>query len=124
MKKTYVTTMPDNVGAFLRASRRIAALGINITRVSYDKAVDLHTLFIELDADEDKLRIADAQLAELGYVNSPATRRGIVLLEFKLRDEPGSVTTVLELMPAIISTYPTSVRTRTAAVISDSAWAC
>ena len=80
MKKTYVTTMPDNVGAFLRASRRIAALGINITRVSYDKAVDLHTLFIELDADEDKLRIADAQLAELGYVNSPATRRGIVLL--------------------------------------------
>ena len=44
MKKTYVTTMPDNVGAFLRASRRIAALGINITRVSYDKAVDLHTL--------------------------------------------------------------------------------
>lgn len=98
MKKTYVTTMPDNVGAFLRASRRIAALGINITRVSYDKAVDLHTLFIELDADEDKLRIADAQLAELGYVNSPATRRGIVLLEFKLRDEPGSVTAVLELI--------------------------
>lgn len=98
MKKTYVTTMPDDVGAFLRASRRIAALGINITRVSYDKAVDLHTLFIELDADEERLRIADAQLAELGYVDGPATRRGIVLLEFKLRDEPGSVTAVLELI--------------------------
>ena len=46
MKKTYITTMPDHVGAFLKASRCIAALGINITRVSYNKAVDMHTLFI------------------------------------------------------------------------------
>lgn len=43
MKKTYVTTMPNHVGAFLQASRRIATLGLNITRVSYDKAVDLHS---------------------------------------------------------------------------------
>ena len=33
MKKTYVTTMPDHVGAFLKASRCMAALGLNITRV-------------------------------------------------------------------------------------------
>ena len=49
MKKTYITTMPDHVGAFLKASRCIAALGINITRVSYNKAVDMHTLFIEAE---------------------------------------------------------------------------
>ena len=49
MKKTYVTTMPDHVGAFLKASRCMAALGLNITRVSYTKAIDIHTLFIEAD---------------------------------------------------------------------------
>ena len=43
MKKSYVTTMPDNIGAFLKASRCFASLGINITRVSYNKAVDMHT---------------------------------------------------------------------------------
>ena len=59
MKKTYVTTVPDHVGAFLRASRLIAGLGINITRVSYDKAIDLHTLFIELEGDEAGLDRAD-----------------------------------------------------------------
>ena len=35
MKKTYVTSMPDDIGAFLKASKCFSALGINITRVSY-----------------------------------------------------------------------------------------
>ena len=47
MKKTYITTMPDQIGAFLKASECCAGLGINITRVSYNKAVDSHTLFID-----------------------------------------------------------------------------
>ena len=47
MKKTYVTFMPNHIGAFLKASKCFSELGINITRVSYNKAVDSHTLFIE-----------------------------------------------------------------------------
>ena len=46
MKQTFTTVMPDRIGAFLEASRVFAALGLNITRVSYNKAVDVHTLFI------------------------------------------------------------------------------
>ena len=38
MKKTYVTTVPNHIGAFLSASRLLAALDVNITRVSYNKA--------------------------------------------------------------------------------------
>lgn len=98
MKKTYVATLPDHAGAFLKASRRIAALGINITRVSYDKAIDLHTLFIEVDASAELLKKADAQLAEIGYVQSFHTAPAIALVEFTLRDEPGSVTKILELI--------------------------
>ena len=32
MKKTYVTTVPNHIGAFLSASRLLAALDVNITR--------------------------------------------------------------------------------------------
>ena len=46
MRKTYVTRMPDKAGAFLLASRIIAACGGNIARVNYNRAVDTHTLFI------------------------------------------------------------------------------
>jgi len=98
MKKTYITTMPNHIGAFLKASRCFASLGINITRVSYNKAVDSHTLFIDAEGSEDQLRTADKMLAEIGYLNNTRADSSIVLLEFRLRDVPGSVTDVLSLI--------------------------
>ena len=59
MKKTYVTTMPNHIGAFLKASRCFSALGVNITRVSYNKAVDSHILFIDAEGTEEQLKKAD-----------------------------------------------------------------
>ena len=98
MKKTYVTTMPDHVGAFLEASRCIGELGINITRVSYNKAVDMHTLFIEVNGTPEQIARADCRLREIGYLQNDDGGRSIVLLEFRLEDKPGSVTRVLELI--------------------------
>ena len=98
MKKTYITTMPNHIGAFLKASECFAALGVNITRVSYNKAVDSHTLFIDAEGSEDQLRAADDQLARIGYLQTPNNDKGIVLVEFQLKDVPGSVTEVLRLI--------------------------
>lgn len=98
MKKTYVTSMPDHIGAFLKASRCFSALGINITRVSYNKAVDSHTLFIDAEGTPDQLSKADTELAAIGYLHNGKRDSGIVLIEFCLKDEPGSVTNVLELI--------------------------
>ena len=98
MKKTYITTMPDQIGAFLKASECFAALGVNITRVSYNKAVDSHTLFIDAEGSEEDLRRADEQLKEIGYLQTSGAGSGIVLLEFLLKDVPGSVTEVLRLI--------------------------
>lgn len=98
MKKTYVTTMPDHVGAFLKASHAFAALGINITRVSYNKAVDMHTLFIEAEGTPEQLDHAADRLREIGYLQSSRPAGTVMLLEFKLRDVPGAVTAVLELI--------------------------
>jgi len=100
MKKTYVATMPDHVGAFLQASRLISSLGINITRVSYNKAVDTHTLFIEVDGQPEKILEADRRLADIGYLQNDDGGHSIILLEFRLRDEPGSVIRILELIKA------------------------
>ena len=98
MKKTYVTTMPDHIGAFLKASKCFAELGINITRVSYNKAIDSHTLFIDAEGSAEKLAEADAKLTEIGYINQPGHGANIILLEFLLKDVPGSVTEILELI--------------------------
>ena len=98
MRKTYITTMPDHIGAFLKASECFASLGINITRVSYNKAVDSHTLFIDADGEAENLRKADAMLSGIGYLPASPNENSIALLEFLLRDKPGSVTEVLRLI--------------------------
>ena len=98
MRKTYITTMPNHIGAFLRASECFAALGVNITRVSYNKAVDSHTLFIDAEGEAQQLEKADRELEKIGYLKTEKSGNSIVLLEFMLRDVPGSVTDVLRLI--------------------------
>lgn len=98
MKKTYVTSMPDHMGAFLKASKCFGELGVNITRVSYNKAVDSHTLFIDAEGEETALIKASAKLKEIGYLTNGEDHSQVVLIQFKLKDVPGSVTKVLELI--------------------------
>ena len=66
MRQTFTTTMPDRVGAFLKASRSIAGAGANITRVSYNKAVDMHILFIEVEGTKDQLFRVERELGAEG----------------------------------------------------------
>ena len=98
MKKTFVTVMPNHIGAFLKASRCFAELGVNITRVSYNKAVDSHTLFIDAEGTAEQLEKASEMLEKIGYLQCGESGRTVILLEFRLRDVPGSVTKVLELI--------------------------
>lgn len=100
MKKTYATSMPNHIGAFLKASKCLASLGINITRVSYDKAIDSHMLFLDVEGTEEQIRKADAELEQIGYLQNNTGDSSVVLIEFCLRDVPGSVTDVLELIHA------------------------
>ncbi|MBQ5809075.1 MAG: MBL fold metallo-hydrolase [Clostridia bacterium] len=98
MKKTYVTSMPNHIGAFLKASKCFSELGVNITRVSYNKAVDSHTLFLDAEGTEEQLKRADMELEKIGYLPDASNRTSIVLLEFCLHDVPGSVTSLLMLV--------------------------
>ena len=82
MRKTYITRMPDKAGAFLRASKAIAAAGGNIVRVNYNKAVDTHTLFIEVSAGAEQHAQIAGRLAECGYLaDAQEARKQIVLIE-------------------------------------------
>ena len=97
MKKTFITKMPNHIGAFLKASKCLSDLEINITRVSYNKAVDSHLLFIDVEGKKESLEEATYKLTSMGYIQEPDSR-DVVLLEFKLTDVPGAVTPVLELI--------------------------
>ena len=98
VRKSYVTSMPNHIGAFLKASECFSALGVNITRVSYNTAVDSHTLFIDVEGTEEQLQKADIELQKIGYLHSSTSKSSVVLVEFCLLDVPGSVSSVLRLI--------------------------
>lgn len=98
MKKTFTTTMPDKVGSFLWATEIISELGLNITRVSYNKAVDTHTLFIEVDGEQNQLDVLAHKLAQNGFLGSDKNFGKVVLIEFKLADKAGTLLPVLQLI--------------------------
>ena len=123
MKKTYATSLPDHIGAFLKASRCFAALGINITRVSYDKAVDAHMLFLDVEGTPEQLRLADAALERIGYLQNTGEESSIVLLQFDLQDRPGAANEVLKLIHEFTSTSPTSTPRAAIRPCGRSGWA-
>jgi len=97
-RKTYVTSMPDKTGAFLLASKIIAKHNGNIVRVSYNKAVDLHTLFIDVEAsDVDLSEIAD-ELGNVGYLNDKISEIRVVVVNIKIPDVPGAVLPILRIL--------------------------
>ena len=98
MKKTFITTLPDQIGAFLIASEQLSTTGVNITRVSYNKAIDTHTLFLEIEGEEANLAKAEAVLSSLGYLQNETKSGSVILLEFHLKDEPNRLYPIIVLI--------------------------
>lgn len=98
MKRTFTTIMPDTIGAFLKADKCITDIGLNITRVSYNKAVDTNMLFIEVEGEEKQLNLLENELIKEGYINGDFNTGKVVLMEFRLPDKPGALLPVLELI--------------------------
>ena len=97
-RKTYVTSMPDKTGAFLLASKIIAKHNGNIVRVSYNKAVDLHTLFIDVEATEEDLTQIAEKLEDIGYINDKISEIRVVMVNIKIPDVPGAVLPILKIL--------------------------
>ena len=98
MRKTYITSMPDQAGAFLTASKAIAGSGGNIVRVNYNRAVDTRTLLIEVDATEEQQKQISARLKDIEYLVDDPGMRQIILIELVLPDRPGALLPTLEVI--------------------------
>ena len=99
----------------------LCRIGVNITRVSYNKAINAHTLFIDVDGTPEQLAQADEQLTEIGYLQTDVNDKNIVLLKFQLRDVSDRVTEVLLLINEFdFNTFHTLALRKTIRIISSS----
>jgi hypothetical protein len=90
--------MPDQAGAFLTASKVIAEGGGNIVRVNYNRAVDTHTLLMEVEATEEQHAVISRRLKDVEYLTDDPGMRQIILIELVLPDRPGSLVPTLEVI--------------------------
>ena len=97
MKRSFMTSLPDMSGAFLLASRIILAHGGNMVRASYNKAVDAHTLFVDVEGDAEALDAIESELHEAGFLQE-GSRVKVVLIEVEVSNVPGGVIPVLEAL--------------------------
>ncbi len=87
-KQTYIAKMPDKAGAFLQASKIISRSGGNTVRVNYNKSVDAHTLFIEVNANEAQHREISELLSIIGYLTEELTEQKTILIKSLSRLPP------------------------------------
>ena len=80
MKRSFMTSLPDTSGAFLIASRIILRHGGNMVRASYNKAVDAHTLFLDVEGEEAALDAIEESLTAEGFLQNES-RVKVVLIE-------------------------------------------
>ena len=74
MKRSFMTNLPDTSGAFLTASRIILRHGGNMVRASYNKAVDTHTLFVDVEGEENALDAIEADLSAEGFLQNESRK--------------------------------------------------
>lgn len=100
MQKTYVTRLPDKTGAFLKASQIIDEYDGRIVRANYSRAVDSHTLFIEVQAEPEQHEKIGRKLLACGYLHSVNDDSRVLMLVLKIPNRPGSLTEALQVLHA------------------------
>ena len=70
MRREFAVVLRDSEGAFLEADRVFGELGLDIMRVSYNKIVDVHTCFVEVEGTAEALAAAGtSDLASVATAN-------------------------------------------------------
>jgi glyoxylase-like metal-dependent hydrolase (beta-lactamase superfamily II)/ACT domain-containing protein len=81
--------MPDDPGALQRAAEIIKSHGGNIHRVDYDRRIDPHIVFFQVDAEEDASEKITHDLQSIGYLQTSLATLRFLKFSVYLPDEPG-----------------------------------
>ena len=95
--KTFILRLEDRSGHLLEVSKIISSHNANITRLSYNKVVDQHTVFIEVYADENDITELSRELDDRNYLLKDSSEEVDVLITLQIIDIPGTVSNILQV---------------------------
>ncbi len=86
---SFIARMPDDPGALHRAAKIIKSHGGNIHRVDYDRRIDPHIVFFQVDAEEGAPEKITQDLQAIGYLQTSLATLRFLKFSVYLPDEPG-----------------------------------
>ncbi len=92
----FVTRMPDEPGTLHQAAKIVWRHGGNIERIHFDRRIDRHTVFFEVECDERMYLIIEEGLKEIGYIRTEVPEPAFVRFRVKLPNVPGALLSLLE----------------------------
>ena len=95
--KTFILRLEDRSGHLLEVSNIISSHNANITRLSYNKVVDQHAVFVEVYADEDDIEELSKELERKNVLLEQGSEEVDVLITLQIIDIPGTVTNILKV---------------------------
>ncbi len=98
VKETFILAAPDRPGTLRRAAKVIVSNGGNITRLSYNKAVDMRTVFLDVEASEEAIASMSKELAAMGYMAGEMTESSVLTISLQMEDRPGELLSLLDIL--------------------------
>lgn len=95
--ETFILRLEDRSGHLLEVSKIISSHNANITRLSYNKVVDQHAVFIEVYASDEDIQSLALELDERKYLLEHSSEEVDVLVTLQIIDIPGTVTNILQV---------------------------
>ncbi|MDO5824781.1 MAG: hypothetical protein Q4Q22_00185 [Methanosphaera sp.] len=95
--KTFILRLEDRSGHLLEVSEIISSHNANITRLSYNKIVDQHAVFVEVYADEENIANLSKELEDNNLLLKQTSPEVDVLVTLQILDIPGVVTNILKV---------------------------
>jgi len=93
---SFITRMPNEPGCLHRAAEIIKDLGGNINRASYDRKIDPHTVFFEIESDEIAYDTIIQRLEENGFPQASISTLNYLKFHVFLENRPGALYEFLE----------------------------
>ncbi len=97
MHRSYALVLPERPGSFLEVARTFSDEGVDIRRTSYNRVVDSHTLFVEVEGDIRSIDRAEVGLELMGVLPKDVRLGRVELVQLRLQDQQGSLAPVLDL---------------------------
>ena len=98
MEKSLTLMLDDKPGALSEVMRILADLGITVLRASYNRVVDVHTLFLDVEATASAIDSAEREFLARSLMPGQKDFGAVRVVSMALPDEVGSMTEALAII--------------------------